>query len=224
MSNHFRLRLIKECNFFAPGATIDFKRGGESKKNNKVVNAFCVYLSTSLLQILFQICTLRHPNGHDDVGLSPQRLIKITKHQTVFYFPHLSCWKDSLFELPLDIISPSFLWKLPLSLSSCLLKSLSLHFSNNDRVGGPLRATNKDRDRGGDPTVTFISKSRNPEPHWSLSRTDYVFFFCLFLQFFSPNETLSATVSTFKFQTSNSPLHVFGLIRLRFFTHRKLSW
>lgn len=75
--------------------------------------------------------------------------------------------------------------------------SVSEHFSNNDRVGGPLGATNKDSDRAGDPTVTFISKSWNPESDWSYPHMDYAFV-AVFFFVFALEETLSDTVSTYR--------------------------
>lgn len=67
--------------------------------------------------------------------------------------------------------------------------SVGEHFSNNDRVGGPLCVTNKGSDRAGDPTVTFISKSWNPESDWSYPHMDYAFVAVL-LFVFALEETL----------------------------------
>lgn len=79
---------------------------------------------------------------------------------------------------------------------SCLQKSLSELFSNNDKVGGPLGATNKDRDLAGDPTVTFISKSWNPGIGLSAVTHGLCFLRCLLLVF-ALEETFSATVSIY---------------------------
>lgn len=69
-----------------------------------------------------------------------------------------------------------------------------MHLSNNNEgVGGPLGATNKERDPAGDPTATFISKS------WNLESAPIVIAhgLCFRLKLSASQETFSATVSTY---------------------------
>lgn len=75
---------------------------------------------------------------------------------------------------------PSSAWSLRCVFPLVCRRAPSVHFSNNnDRVGGPVAATNKERDPAGDPTVTFISKSWNPDSGLIVITHGLCFFFAV---------------------------------------------
>lgn len=88
---------------------------------------------------------------------------KLMIHQTVFP-PHLLPKWVSLFESSVGHLFPRGCFQcgclFPVVCFAEVLVSV-LYTDNNDRVGGPR--TNKELDPAGDLTVTFISKSWNPE-------------------------------------------------------------